>query len=144
MIEKRTLGLEEARIIVEAMLEAATKKPGGPSSFAVVDNSGIPIYLARMDGASPLTVRVAINKAYSAIDTQWDTKDMFARIQKLSEIEKVPRDIGWWGEPRLSAIPGGVLVKSSDGSIVGAVGTSGRTADEDEELARIGASAVNV
>ena len=138
MQQKTSLGLEEGRSIVEAVLEAARKtKPGRPMSVAVVDNAGIPIYFARMDGASPLTARMAINKAYTAIDTQRNTREQY-------EMMTSGRDAAWFGEPRMAPIPGGVLIRLSDGSIAGAVGTSGRKADEDEELALIGADAVPV
>ena len=138
MQHKISLGLEEGRCIVEAIMEAArTTKPGRPSSAAVVDNAGVLIYFARMDGASPLTARMAINKAYTAIDTQRDTRAQYELITD-------GRDVAWFGEPRMAPIPGGVLIKTSDGSIAGAVGTSGRKADEDEELALVGAKAVHV
>lgn len=138
MQQKTSLGVEEGRSIVETILEAAREtKPGRPSSVAVVDNAGILIYFARMDGASPLTARMAINKAYTAIDTQRDTRDQYERI-------KDGRDVAWYGEPRMAPVPGGVLIRSSDGSIAGAVGTSGRTADEDEELALVGAGALKL
>ena len=138
MLEKRSLGLDEARPIVESVLEAVrTTKPGRPMSVGVVDNAGVLICFARMDGASPLTARMAINKAYTAIDTQRDTRDQYERI-------KDGRDVAWYGEPRMAPVPGGVLIRLSDGSIAGAVGTSGRTADEDEELALIGVGAVHL
>lgn len=138
MQQKVSLGLEEGRFIVETVLEAArTTKPGLPSSVAVVDNAGVLIYFARMNGASPLTARVAINKAFTVIDTQRDTREQFERL-------KQGRDSAWYGESRMAPIPGGVPIRTSDGSIAGAVGISGRKADEDEELAIIGAKAVKV
>jgi uncharacterized protein GlcG (DUF336 family) len=51
----------------------------------------------------------------------------------------INRDMAWFGDPNAAPIPGGVLLREEDGTIVGAVGTSGRTAEEDEELAQIGA-----
>lgn len=147
MVKKTKLGLEEARKIIEAMLKyAASKKakpslvsslwPGTPCSFAVVDHAGILIYFARMDGAVPLTARMAVNKAYTAIDTGRDTVD------EAKVLKEVGRSIRDFCDPRLTSIPGGVLIKSSDGSVLGAVGVSGRLAEEDEELARVGAGAL--
>jgi len=143
MVKKR-LGLEEARRAVEAMLkyQASMKPKSGlisslwpslPSSFAVVDNAGILIYFVRMDGAAPLTARMAINKAYTAIDTGRDT------IDEEKVLKEVGRQITDFCDPRLTSIPGGVLIKAADGSILGAIGASGRLAEEDEELARVGA-----
>lgn len=139
MQEKRSLGLDESRPIVDAVLEAArTTKPGRPMSVGVVDNAGVLICFARMDGASPITARMAVNKAYTSIQWQRDTRE-------VQNMMKEGRDIAWFGDPdRQAPIPGGILIRSSDGTIAGAVGTSGRTADEDEELALIGAGAVHV
>jgi glc operon protein GlcG len=143
MIKAASLDLEEARKIVEAVVEAAraTKPPDRPMSVAVVDNAGILISFARMDGASANTARMAINKAYTAIYWKRDTAEMQNWI-------KDGRDISWFGDPYKNApIPGGVLIKSSDGCIVGAVGTSGRAAlgpMGDEELAQIGAKALRI
>ena len=47
----------------------------------------------------------------------------------------------WFGESRNTPIPGGVLLKADDGTIVGALGSSGHTTDEDEEVVQIGIKA---
>ena len=130
--------LKEAQEMGEAMLNFASEtKPGRPMSVAVLDEAGVLVCCNRMDGASPLTVRMAINKAYTAIDWRRDTKE----IQEVFFTGDTKRDIVWFGEPRHAPIPGGVLLKAEDDSIVGAIGTSGRKAEEDEELARVGAKA---
>lgn len=122
-------------------MEAVFKAKGRPISVAVVDPSGDLIYFARMDGASRNSIHVAQNKAYTAARWGSDTQDVYAGLEKWDF------DIAYFGDPRYAPIPGGVLIKSSDGSIVGAVGISGRLKEEtpeDEELARLGASAVNI
>jgi glc operon protein GlcG len=127
--------LKQAKEIIEEMLKyASEKKPGRPSSFAIVDGAGILISFARMDGASPLTARMAVNKAYTAIDWKRDTKE----IKEIFFTGEKKRDVAWFGDLRHAPIPGGVLLKEKEGTIAGAVGTSGRTAEEDEELARVG------
>ena len=152
MLQERMMGpsikMEEAGKVIGAMLKAAIKTPENPNNpmaaapmaLVVVDTSGAPVYLVRMNGASTLNARVAMNKAYTCIDTRRDT------IDSENMLKKTGRDIANFsgGEPRLSYIPGGVLIRSKDGSIVGAIGTSGRQAMApmgDEELARIGAKA---
>lgn len=153
MEKKRIMGpdvtMEEARKVIEAMLKAATNmqsedpdNPGttSPMSLAVVDTAGVPVYVVRMDGASTLTVRMAINKAFTAIETRRDT------IDSDNMLKRVGRDITSFnaGEPRLTYVPSGVLLRAKDGSIVGAIGTSGRTPPtkiDDEAIARIGAKA---
>jgi glc operon protein GlcG len=141
MIDTKNLELEEARKVAEATLEAVFKAKGRPISVAVVDPSGELIYFARMDGASRNSIRVAQNKAYTAVRWGRDTKDVYDGLKKWDF------DIAYFGDPRYAPIGGGVLIKSSDGSIAGAVGVSGRLKEEkpeDEELARLGASALNI
>jgi len=143
MIEAKSLGLEEARQIAEAALKAAaeTKPPDRPMSIAVVDSSGNLTYFARMDGASPNSVNMAINKAYTAIRWKRDCIDI------MNGFVRTGGDMAWFGDPRYAPVPGGVLIKSGDGTIVGAIGTSGRVGEtpvNDEELARIGAKAAKV
>jgi glc operon protein GlcG len=135
---KMGMTLQAAKEIVEAMVIFATKtKPGRPMTFAVVDGAGVLICLIRMDGASPLSVRMANNKAYTCIDWKRDTKE----IRETLFIGEDKRDMAWFGDPRYAPIPGGVLLRTKDGAVAGAVGCSGRKAEEDEELARIGEKA---
>ena len=125
MQQKTSLGLEEGRAIVEKVLEAAqkTEPPKAPMTVAVVDRAGDLIYFARMDGASPQSARMAINKAYTAIQWQRDTRE----VQNMMKEE---RDIAWFGDPgRQAPVPGGILIRSSDGTIAGAVGTSELASD---------------
>lgn len=138
MQHKTVLGLEEARSIVLAVLKAASEiKPGPPMSVAVVDDGGLLIYFARMDGAHPLTVRMAINKAYTAIQWKKNTREIQAYLKERG------LDISCYGDPdRQAPVAGGILIKLKDGSIAGAVGASGRTVEEDDELVSIGASAI--
>lgn len=134
MLQKVSLGLEEGRAIVDKTLEAASAKPGRPEAVAVVDNAGALISFAKMDGATALVARMAIAKAQTVIYWGRDTRT-------IQNMLKEGRDICWFGElDKQAPIPGGVPIRSSDGSIIGAVGTSGRSADEDEELALAGAS----
>jgi glc operon protein GlcG len=147
-ITGRDITMEEARKVIEAMLQAAINIPedpdnptaNAPMSLAVVDTAGVPVYVIRMNGASTLTLRMAINKAFTAIETRRDT------IDSDNTLKRIGRDITSFnaGEPRLTYVPGGVLLRAKDGSIVGAVGTSGRrppTEMDDEGIARIGAKA---
>lgn len=133
MYDRKVLGLADAEVAVRAMVEEASK--GMPMSIAVVDAWGNPISLVRMDGASPLTARMALNKAYTAASFGIDTRmlnDWFKGAGK---------DIAWYDDHRLTAVYGGVCIRLGDGSLVGAIGTSGRREDEDEALSFVGLKA---
>jgi uncharacterized protein GlcG (DUF336 family) len=133
--------LREAQEILDVMLKYMSgKKQGRPSAFVVVDGTASRVCLARIDGSPSLSVRMCENKAYTAIDWGRDTKEVRETLFRgLAPAGEPVRDIAWFGDPRYAPIWGGVLLKNKDGRIVGAIGTSGLTMEEDEELAQVGA-----
>ena len=131
------LGLAEARAVVDAMLDAAART-GKPYAAAVVDPGGELIYLARMDGASALNARMAANKAYTAVKWLRDTRTLKAHMFDMG-LGDDRRDIAWFGDPRFTAVWGGILLKTADGTVLGALGESGGSPAQDEELGQVGA-----
>jgi glc operon protein GlcG len=133
----KKLGLAEARAVVEAILDAAVQR-NLRFAAAVVDSGGELICLARMDGASALNARMAVNKAYTATKWLQDTKAIKERLFDMG-LGDDRRDIAWFGDPRFTAVWGGILLTAEDGRVLGALGESGGTPAQDEELGRIGA-----
>ena len=115
-------GLDEARVVVEAVLGAASGR-NLRFAAAVVDSGGELVYFARMDGASPLNARMAVNKAYTATKWRHNTRAIQDRLF----------DMGL-GDDRRDIACG------ADGEVLGAVGESGGTPAQDEELGQIGAN----
>ena len=135
----RKLGLDEARAVVEAVLSAAAQR-NLRFAAAVVDSGGELVYFARMDGASPLNARMAINKAYTATKWRQSTKAIKDRLFDMG-LGDDRRDIAWFGDARFTAVWGGILLTDADGTVLGAIGESGGTPAQDEELGQIGAQA---
>ena len=131
------LGLKEAKAIVDTML-AAGAAVGRPFAAAVVDSGGELIHFSRMDGASALNVRMAVNKAYTAVKCLSDTRALKERLFDMS-LGNDRRDIAWFGDARMTAVWGGILLKSPDGTVLGAIGESGGTPAQDEEVGQVGA-----
>ena len=135
MIERTSLGLSEARIAIDAVLQAAS---GGPGAIAVVvvDPDGDTIAYARMDGSTLLSRAMAVRKAYTSARMGADSGALGERMRAagivLSELD-----------PQYTGHAGAVSVRAGD-NVVGAVGVSGRSAEMDEELARIGAAALDL
>ncbi|MFZ5720591.1 MAG: GlcG/HbpS family heme-binding protein [Pseudomonadota bacterium] len=130
------LGLTEARTIVDAMLEEADRR-GLKLAAAVVDAGGDLIHLARMDGASALNARMSQNKAYTATKWQRDTKRIKERLFDMS-LGDERREIAWFGDPLYTPVWGGIVLRASSGAMLGALGESGGTYQEDEEIGQIG------
>lgn len=131
------LGLKEARAIVDAMLTEAESR-GLKFSVAVVDAGGDLIHLARMDGASALNARMSYNKAYTATKWQRDTKAIKERLFDMS-LGDERRELTWFCDPLYTPVWGGIVLRASDGTMLGALGESGGTYQQDEEIGQLGA-----
>lgn len=136
MYERKVLALADAEKAVQAMIEEASKDGKSPMSVTVVDAWGNPISLVRMDGASPLTARMAANKAYTSASFGIDTRMVNQWFKGAG------KDVAWYDDHRLTPVHGGVCIKLGDGTLVGAIGASGRHEDEDEALSFVGLKAI--
>ena len=123
--------LSEAR----AMIENAQKRAlalGKAFSVAVVDYGGYTVAVERMDGARPMTPSIALAKAYSAAVMQRPT----AMLKGWSNSDPVFfGQVGRMGMQPIVATGGGYTLKR-DGAILGGLGISGGSPEEDEEIAR--------
>jgi len=135
------LGLKEARLVVDTMLSEAEKR-GIKFAGAVVDAGGDLIHLARMDGATALNARMAYNKAYTATKWQMDTRVLKTRLFDMS-LGDERREIGWFCDPLYTPVWGGIVLRNADGVMLGALGESGGTYQQDEEIGQIAAKAFN-
>ena len=132
----RKLGLNQARSIVETMLMAAEQR-GLKIAAAVTDAGGDLLCLSRMDGTSAMNARMSHNKAYTATKWQQDTRAIKDRLFDMS-LGEDRREIAWFGDPRYTPVWGGIVLRSDDGTVVGAIGESGGSPQQDEEIGQIG------
>ena len=88
------LGLDEARIIVDAMLTEASKR-GLNFAGAVTDAGGDLIHLSRMDNASALNARMSFHKAYTAVKWKRNTRAIQDRLFDMS-LGDNRREISWF------------------------------------------------
>jgi uncharacterized protein GlcG (DUF336 family) len=128
-----TLTLEQASVIVDKALAKARESKFRPVCVAVLDGGGHLKALKREDGASILRPKIAVGKAWGAVG-------MGESSRRLSErLKDRPAFLG-----ALSAMSdGGVLIMRQN-EIIGAVGVSGGTADEDEVCAIAGIQAAGL
>ena len=135
---KEVLRLEQVRQSMNAMLEAALKEPDRPIAIAILDDNTNLLNYARMDGCRLNPQGVAIRKAYTAVMFGQNSSDFAQRLKNEN------RQVTDFGNPSLVAVKGGVVVISSNGDILGGIGVSGLTAEEDEEIALIGLNALEI
>ena len=122
------LSLEKARKIIRAG-ERKAKEMNIAAVFAVVNPEGNLIIEERMDNAILVSIEVAYKKAYTAAALKLNTEDLTALVQPGAMF------YGLQSDPKYIVFGGGMLLKV-DGKIVGAVGVSGGSAQEDIEIAR--------
>ena len=122
------LSLEKARKIIRAG-EKKAKEMNLSAVFAVVNSEGNLIIEERMDNAILVSVEVAYKKAYTAAALKLNTEDLTALVQPGAMF------YGLQSDPKYIVFGGGMLLKV-DGKIIGAVGVSGGSAQEDMEIAK--------
>ena len=122
------LSLEKARKIIRAG-EKKAKEMNIAAVFAVVNPEGNLIIEERMDNAILVSVEVAYKKAYTAAALKLNTEDLTALVQPGAMF------YGLQSDPKYIVFGGGMLLKIN-GKIVGAVGVSGGSAQEDMEIAK--------
>ena len=139
MNQRECIGLEEAKAVVEAMLEVSAKKPHQPEAVAVVDRHGMLICYAAMDGCNPFNQEMAIKKARTVVFVGADTSQ-FAQGAKMTG-----RLVADFGTTEITTVPGGICLRNpGTKAVIGGIGTSGRAADEDEAIARAGLNALKL
>ena len=123
----------------QAVIEAAAKKAeeiGVPMDIAVVDEGNNLTAFARMDGAWLGSIDIAQNKAYTARSFDMSTKDLAPFAQPNQPLYGIEAS----NQGRLIVFAGGIPLES-DGEVVGAIGVSGGSVEQDHEVAEAGVAA---
>jgi uncharacterized protein GlcG (DUF336 family) len=137
VISMNTLSLGAAQRVADAARTAA-QSDGVDACIAVCDPSGEPIVTLRMDGAPRLSAEIARNKAYSVTAFKGMPTHMWWPV-----IADDPALVhGITQTPRLIIFAGGVPVMVG-GQLVGAVGISGGSAEQDQAIAEAAAAVVS-
>src|SRR5262245_64412544 len=128
---KSVLTLEVAKR-VSAAAEAEAKKRGATVVIVVVDDGGHVLYLERLNDTQVASVDVGIGKARTAA--------IFRRPSKVFEDQIRDGRVAALALPGATPLQGGIPLVT-DGQVVGAIGVSGNTPQEDEDIAKAGAAA---
>ena len=132
------LTLDAARKIVDAALAAGLEKKLNPLAVAVLDARGSLKAFAAQDGTSLKRGEVAHGKAYGALSLGMGSRALFKRAQEQAYFISA---VNTMLQGALVPVPGGVLILDAGGSLIGAVGISGDTSDNDEACAIAGIDA---
>src|ERR687894_758207 len=124
------------RILDEAVRKA--EEIGTLMNIAVVDAGGNLKAFCRMDGAWLGSIDIAIRKARTARFFDMNTGDIGSLSQPGGPLYNIEHSNGG-----LISFPGGIPLKDASGGIIGAIGVSGSTVEDDHAVAGAGAAAVN-
>lgn len=129
-ITKQSVSHESAQKMVAAAVAKATEL-GVPQVVAVLDESGLLKAFCRMDGAALISIEVAQNKAYTALFGM-PSQDFYNFIKdEPALLAGVPHI------PRIAIFGGGLPIKVGD-KVVGGIGVSGGTVEQDVACAQAG------
>lgn len=126
------ISLAAANTMITTALEKGAELDLKPLSVIVLDAGGHVIAFQRQDGASNLRFKIAHGKAYGAISMGIGSRALFQRAQEQAFFINAVNALA---DGALVPVPGGVLVKTSDGTLIGAVGITGDTSENDEACA---------
>lgn len=127
---KKVLTLETAKKIAAAA-EAEAKKRGATVVIVVVDDGGHLLLLERLDDTQVASVEVGIGKARTAA--------IFRRASKIFEDQVRDGRVAALALPGATPLQGGIPI-IFENKVIGAIGVSGNTPQEDEDIAKIGAA----
>lgn len=122
------LPLDLARQLLDQAMAKASQDFKKPICVSVCDAQGFLLAFARMPGAPVRSVQISQGKAYSAARLGVTTQAVLARL-KNEGIE-----IGYFCDPLLTALPGGSPLKDQAGVLQGAIGVSGLSSAEDQQV----------
>jgi uncharacterized protein GlcG (DUF336 family) len=135
------LTLAQASTIIDAALKKGRDLNLAPLTVVVLDAGGHPVALKREDRSGIMRVEIATGKAWGGLGMGFGSRELFERSSKqpmfITAIAAV-------SQGRLVPVPGGVIIRGAGGDIVGAVGISGDTSDNDEICAIAGIEAAGL
>lgn len=134
--------LEQADLIITAALARGRMNNLRPLTVVVLDAGGHMVALKRENDASILRPKIAHGKAWGALGMGLPSRLLFDRAKESPTFYAALSDLS---DGNMVPMPGGVLIRgSATGKIIGAVGISGDTGDNDEICAIAGVKAAGL
>ena len=132
MLVLKRIDIEDARALIAGAREKAIEI-GVPMCIAITDESGQLVAFERMDGGKVTSTTIAIDKAFTAAGAKRATHEYGAVSQPGAPVYGINSSIGG----RLVVVGGGLPI-TVDGEVVGGIGVSSGTPDQDRACAEAG------
>jgi uncharacterized protein GlcG (DUF336 family) len=135
------VNLAQASAIVDAVLKTGRELECAPLAVAVLDAGGHLVCFKREDRSGILRYDIAFGKAWGALGMGFGSRRL---AQRAATDPVFVGALAAASDGRLIPVPGGVLIRTAAGEIIGAVGVSGDTSDRDEACAVAGIEAAGL
>ncbi len=136
-----SLTLAQANQIIDTALRSARAKGYKPMAVVVLDEGGNLRAAQRDDGASMFRVDIATGKAWGAVGMGQSSRQL---AERAKENPNFFLSLASTANGRFLPQQGAVLIKDAEGHVLGAVGASGGTGDQDEEICAEGVRAAGL
>lgn len=135
------LSLKQAKDIVQHALAEQEKQGFKPLAVVVLGAGGAIKASESQDGTSQIRPKIAHGKAYGAYSLGMGSRSLFERAKVEPFFIQAMNSLC---DGALVPVPGGVLIRSKDGELLGAVGVTGDISDNDEQCAVAGIEAAGL
>lgn len=135
------LTLNQTNQIIHAALALSAQKGYRPMAVVVLDDSGHLKAAQRQDGASMFRVDIATGKAWASVAMGASSRVL---TQRAADLPAFFGALATTGQGKFIPQTGAVPIKDGNGAVIGAVGASGGTGDEDEEIVIAGVKAAGL
>jgi uncharacterized protein GlcG (DUF336 family) len=136
-----SLNLKTASLIMDKALEKGRELKFAPLTVVVLDAGGHMKAMKREDGSSLLRPEVAMGKAWGVLGMGFGGRELARRAAKMPAFFGVLSDMTGG---KMVPVQGGVIIRSTSGEIVGSIGISGDTSENDETCAVAGIKAAGL
>ena len=136
-----TLTLDQALIVARETMAEGTRRGFLPLAVAVLDVAGQPLAILRDERSSLNRADIAIAKAAGCLAMGFGGRELAKRAAAAPAFINA---VGQIFPKGIIPVSGGVLIRSDDGALIGAVGVSGDTSDNDEVCALAGLGAAHL
>lgn len=133
--------LELANTIAERALQKGRELKFAPLTVVVLDAGGQMKVLKREDNASLLRPEIALGKAWGVLGMGFGGRELARRAEQMPIFFTA---LNAMSGGRMVPLAGGVLIKNRDGQVIGSIGISGDTSDNDEICAVHGVEAAGL
>jgi uncharacterized protein GlcG (DUF336 family) len=126
------LTIAQASIIIDVALQKGREAKFQPLAVAVLDAGGNLVAFKRDDRAGILRFDIAFGKAWGALGMGFGSRTVFERANSNEAQRLFYATLAAASGGRVVTNPAGILIRDAAGEVIGAVGLSGDTSDNDE------------